>query len=674
MDIVILEPAGKTVDRKPVIRWKSNFSQDGYAVAIFSPNNTSRVYYAVDDTTSNRLSNEHLALFSPTSESQYTVALSVKGGDGNWYPKQFFVQHANRPSGNEPTISIILTQTQNINIAVGDMVFIKNVGTYFDGIFPVRSVFTGGFTYKYLYGSYTNSLAASSSTGIVAKCIKYNFTYYDAVEHWIDIFQVRNTRSSEGFGVIPSTTDGVVTSKNFATIKSQIGHYLKKGDYIFLETPYNDLNKTGIVKNIIDDTTFVADFYSTFPSESYTLGGNFYDFGIEDYYSVQDMEEDNVRGGLSILSLGSRYFPSGSITLRRDSGVVNTSWGFMSYDAIKPGGTSISVKARAFDSPENLSNDTGWVDNLDSGSILNLSGRYLELVITLSTTNPQITPVLNSVHIAYQVHASEEDLSKQYTWSNFQAGEPGVVYLDNTAPMFRGGSWVAALAPDRVENRYVSSGHFYVFQDSGGLSTTWSNMVFDVHLPSVVAQTQCHLKVSTRVYNKLSERKTASWSSPVTISTSGNAVLHNLENHIGRYFEAKIELVSSSDFTTTPVLRSLKISWEHKTDPNVSYFYTTLLTFQDRVDSIIIAGDADNIDATEITYGVNFTGNFSSFDSDFEIVPANEYYKFQGERWNKIIVGVKLYTGNKNAKAVLRGFAFQIATETGVSEMLNYNM
>lgn len=105
---------------------------------------------------------------------------------------------------------------------------------------------------------------------------------------------------------------------------------------------------------------------------------------------------------------GSTYAQSGTIRLRQDSGTSNTRWGKVLSNSSQPTGTSIKFRTRTSETKEGLATAI-WSDYITtSGSpITSPAARWIEVEATLSTTDTNVTPLLNDLTVTYLAEPGE---------------------------------------------------------------------------------------------------------------------------------------------------------------------------------------------------------------------------------------------------------------------------
>lgn len=102
------------------------------------------------------------------------------------------------------------------------------------------------------------------------------------------------------------------------------------------------------------------------------------------------------------------YATNGIISLKHDAGASNTKWGKLLYSSTQPVGTSIKFRTRTAETEAGLATAT-WSDYLTaSGStITSPAARWIEIESTLSTTNTNVTPLLNDLTVTYEANVGE---------------------------------------------------------------------------------------------------------------------------------------------------------------------------------------------------------------------------------------------------------------------------
>ena len=122
---------------------------------------------------------------------------------------------------------------------------------------------------------------------------------------------------------------------------------------------------------------------------------------------------------------GKEFVTSGTLTSSVfDAGAV-VDWGLLDWTSTKPDGTSVTVQIRgSVDGVE-------WSDwrTYDNGQRLGLSARYLQYSVTLSTTDPSITPVLHDIKMRYKAWAPALAPLFDTDKDNYEVGEKVTITL-----------------------------------------------------------------------------------------------------------------------------------------------------------------------------------------------------------------------------------------------------
>ncbi|MEM1944170.1 MAG: hypothetical protein QXX57_00305 [Nitrososphaerota archaeon] len=672
MSLFVIGPGQSTANRKPDVLWKFDGHQEGYAVGIGS--NVIQ-YWRVVTMGPQRMEQKHQYQDNDPLPYNYAmpakkIGVCVKKADGSWFTGNLPITSIQRLSaGNYPTVRVTLSQPHNLS--PGAMVFINGASQYHDGMFIVSAVHgTGSFSYVYSYGPFTSGSSASSNTGAcyIASTIAVNV--YAALEKYVDIIESKNTLYEDGDGVLRTATFGVLADYARRLIVTEKPHNLRRGDAVQFYTGPNSMDRVkglNTVHKVINQNEFVV--YETSYRSGTATGGYFIDFGLEDYHyatKVEDLSSHSIK----IESLGSFYPEKGVLILRRDSLSNDTSWGFLSYDAYMPLGTSVSVRARASNDLETLNSqglDNGWSDVMYSGDYIELSGRYIDLEVTLRTNDPTKTPVLKALHVAYQLRGSQEDLNRTVTFDDFSFGASNVTYVNNTAPILYQQKTSAGLAVQNTVTTYASSGELVILHDSGGLNN-WTSITLNGLLQSVPTGTPPKIEVRYRFFNKMKLRNLTDWSSATSFTDQSGDMTVALNTEGKRYGEFKITFYPSSAGTATPTLNSVKIDWQKVVEGAARYLYTTSMFIPSQLSSIIIAGRDSEIDGTEIIYGVSYKTSAGKFEDDYYIVDERELvelaYSDENETGN-IRIAVKLYSASTTGVPELRGFGYQMNLSDG---------
>jgi hypothetical protein len=673
MSLFVIGPGQSTANRKPDVLWKFDGQQEGYAVGIGSP--TLIQYWRVVTMGPQRLEQKHHYQDDDPLPYVYyfsakNIGVCVKKADGSWFTGNLPITSIQRLSaGAYPTVRVTLSQPHNLS--PGAMVFINGASQYHDGMFIVSTVHgTGSFSYIYGYGPFTSGSSASSNTGACYIPSTLAVNVYAAAEKYVDIIESKNTFYANGDGALRTATFGVLADSAERLIVTDKPHNLKRGDAIqFYTGPNSPFSVKGlnIVHKVIDETKFVV-YEPDYKSGTFT-GGYFIDFGLEDYHYASKVE-DLSSHSIKIESLGSFYPEKGVLILRRDSLSNDTSWGFLSYDAYTPLGTSISVRARASNDIEYLNSqglDNGWSGVMYSGDYIEQSGRYIDLEVTLRTSDPTKTPVLKALHVAYQLKGSQEDLNRTFTFNDFSFGASNVTYVNNTAPVLYQQKTSAGLAVQNTVTTYASSGELVILHDSGGLNN-WTSITLNGLLPSVQSGTPPKIEVRYRFFNKMKLRNFTDWSSATSFTDQSGDMTVVLNTTGKRYGEFKITFYPSSAGTATPILNSVKIDWQKVVEGAARYLYTTSMFIPSQLSSIIIAGRDSEVEGTEITYGVSYKTPVGKFEDDYYIVDERELAELAYSNENetgKIRIAVKLYSASTTGVPELRGFGYQMNLSDG---------
>ena len=97
----------------------------------------------------------------------------------------------------------------------------------------------------------------------------------------------------------------------------------------------------------------------------------------------------------------SPYATPASFASRVFDGGGTTTWTSLGWTADQPSGTSLTLQVRTGTTPTPDSSWSAWQPITASGQALNLVGRYLQYQAQLTTSNPDETPALRDVLLAY---------------------------------------------------------------------------------------------------------------------------------------------------------------------------------------------------------------------------------------------------------------------------------
>ena len=666
MSLYVIGPGSKTANRRPDILWKYDGQQQGYAVGIISPQTNSN-YWRIVTTGPQRFQQKHVfedtQPLSAALYNDFIFAVCVKKPDNTWYTGNLEISSIARqtPYTNAP---VRVTLSTPHGLATGSCVFIYGAADHLDGVFRVAAVVnSSSFVYVYSYGPFPTGPTTSYATGMCYIPATTPVSIFETNEQFIDFSSYKSTFYEDGDGVV---APGIMQQGVQHTVMAQKPHKLKKGDVIQI---YQGTSSSGIkgvykVQHVVGPTAFRV--FSNIYYQGTVTGGYFIDFGFEDFFAktkVEDMSGNSIK----IESIGSFYPPKGTLILRRDSLSNDTYWGFISFDAYLPMGTSIKVRARSSNDIESLNSqglDSGWSEPLISGDYIELMGRYLELEISLLSSDAAKTPILKSLHVAYQLRGEQEDLEREVQWNDFSElpNNSTVEYVDKTGPILYEGKRAVGLAVQNTVVQYADQGEFIIIHDANGLNN-WTSFVLNGILPSSTLGTPCKVEVSHRFYNKMSQRNQTSWSNPVSFTNQSGDINVPLNVNGYRYGEFKVTLYPSSTKTVTPVIRSAKINWSKVVEGKEVYLYTTAIYLPSQLSSIIFAGRGENIPGTEISYGVSYSPTVGSFQRDYYEVSERELGRipFDDENSDALVrIAVKLYSASTTGVPELKGFGFQM--------------
>ena len=111
---------------------------------------------------------------------------------------------------------------------------------------------------------------------------------------------------------------------------------------------------------------------------------------VQNWYSDDGEDGSGASGANGSVSITSHYVPFGNYSKILDTGVV-VGWSNLALDQTMPDETSITVSYG-----ENISDSWSYYDDLSSVP----DCRWLKVILTLSTTNYSISPVVNMVNIS----------------------------------------------------------------------------------------------------------------------------------------------------------------------------------------------------------------------------------------------------------------------------------
>jgi DNA-binding beta-propeller fold protein YncE len=183
-----------------------------------------------------------------------------------------------------------------------------------------------------------------------------------------------------------------------------VGHLRTDGTYVGNVNLPGGSGPTGVAVDA-NGKVWVANYYSNnamrIDPAAGPIGGGGFPVGAVDMtvnlgaganpYNYSDMT------GAVILGVTA---PSGSWTVIHDGGSADVIWGAVSWNGITPASTSIKVEARAANVPTDLPGIP--FEEVTNGGSLGGSeiGRFIEIQVSLASTDPAATPVLLDLRVA----------------------------------------------------------------------------------------------------------------------------------------------------------------------------------------------------------------------------------------------------------------------------------
>jgi PKD repeat protein len=183
-----------------------------------------------------------------------------------------------------------------------------------------------------------------------------------------------------------------------------IGHV--RTDGLFLGTPFLGPNSNGPTGVAVDANGKVwAANYNTHnvsridPEIGQKIAGmvpsGWYDLNVFLGNGAYPYNYSDMTGAVAIGAAS----PSGFWSIKQDATTPGTIWTKISWDGSTPGGTSITVEARAADTQTELPSRP-FVTAGDGVSLSGVVGRFIEVRATLQTTDPTSTPILTDIRIS----------------------------------------------------------------------------------------------------------------------------------------------------------------------------------------------------------------------------------------------------------------------------------
>jgi hypothetical protein len=119
--------------------------------------------------------------------------------------------------------------------------------------------------------------------------------------------------------------------------------------------------------------------------------------GATNFYAYLSNASATVPLQVDALTVTPPYLPSGTYTSCAYNAGTGNLWQAIAWDPTLPAATTLSVQVRT--SADGLSWNAWTTVNTNSGSPLPVPGQYVQFLLTLNTTNPSLSPLINSVTI-----------------------------------------------------------------------------------------------------------------------------------------------------------------------------------------------------------------------------------------------------------------------------------
>jgi len=558
---------------------------------------------------------------------------------------------------------VTVTTSTSHGLTSGQSILITGAGAAFDGFFDIKpgSVTSNSFGYTYSHGPQTNLINASASTGAAYAPATLPFQVVPAQERQLTFSEYRTTPAIEG-DIAISPTGGLSRVNNVLTVTTTEAHNLQVDDTVMLA----DVHSTGssvagifTVETVPTVTSFTVYQYG---DDTTGTGGIVYDFGFEDYIAGSDIDILTDTQRLKLSSLGSFYPDTGYIILKKDSMAHGTSWGFCSYDADLPAGTSVTIQARVSDDDTlfDTMGDDSWGDPISAGSSIDLIGQYLELKVTLSTANISVTPVLRGLHLAFAVPGNVGGVKTQ-SWQPLDASTQFLTLKSQTQFVTYEGTGAVALGVQATTPTYADSGSIIIQMDTNGLND-WVQVEFDADIPYSTEDSKPTIAVQSRFFNRMRNRDATAWSTATNFTNSDATHIVTTTQTAKRVGEFKFTLTPSTTKSLTPNLHSIRVKWTKVVEGQTGYVYTTTLKLPSNLSSIILTPNAEEPDGCEIVYGINFT-NKVDFENHYEVIVPNTLYTPVNRTGSDVRVGVKMLSGSTSGVPKIHELGIEVNTE-----------
>ncbi len=162
-------------------------------------------------------------------------------------------------------------------------------------------------------------------------------------------------------------------------------------------------------------------------------------------YSLYEMSVYGPAGAVAT-STAPSYDSSGSITLSYDAGssAGSVGWTSLAPQVTLPTGTNITYQARTSSDNSTWSAWTTVTTNLSGLA----SSRYIQIMATLSTTDPTVTPLLNTLTLGYNATVATPTVSLSANPASVTAGQAATLTWSsaNTTGCTASGAWSGSQA------------------------------------------------------------------------------------------------------------------------------------------------------------------------------------------------------------------------------------
>lgn len=424
-----------------------------------------------------------------------------------------------------------------------------------------------------------------------------------------------NIGSAQFIGVGSSSSDQASNAEIIQMSSGKYRMYYTYNNGTYWQLVYRDTTDTNAPSSVNMDT-----------QQSLGIGSSASDQGIDPEIlalsnGLYRISYSYNNGTYRQLAYKTTSFPSsGSFTSHVFDMSVLSNFGALSWTAVTPSGTSVTLKSRS-SNQANLSDATAWASctniinsaNLSTGGCVADTNRYIQFQATLSTTDTAQAPILSDVSIAYTNYSTTTQTLTSSAYNTSSSGNviSRISWTENTslpsgatlqvqlrtAPDSSGspGTWTSFLGPDGTTSTY--------FSNSGTGCSKASATVTCATMPSVFTSGSNDQWISYKIYFTSTGSVTPTFSDltlqyvvnappdfDISFNTTGVTATQNSDGTVTIQYR-----VRDSDTTSGTITQGyITPSFEYSTNGGSSY---TVIT-----SAYLISIDLNNKAVSEGTY------------------------------------------------------------------------